>query len=104
MNRDRILIIEGDPSTGAALRSALGERGFDAVETPSAEGALALAPSFQPAVVLADVLLPGCDGPHLATRLAELRCDASVVDAIIVASSGHDTAVTPASLVRAASR
>ena len=79
MNRDRILIIEGDPSTGAALRSALGERGFDAVETPSAEGALALAPSFQPAVVLADVLLPGCDGPQLATRLAELRCEAAVV-------------------------
>lgn len=79
MRRDRILVIQSNPLDGAALRAALCERGLDAVEAPSAEGALALVPSFQPAAVLADGALPDCDGPALLSRLRELGSDASVV-------------------------
>ncbi len=79
MNRERILIIDGDPAAGAALRSALAELGFDAVEASSCEAALALLPSVQPAVVLADVALPGCEGSLLAARLHALQSDAGLV-------------------------
>ena len=79
MNRERILLIEADPAAGAALRAALAGLGFDAVEAASCEAALALLPSVQPAVLLADAALPGCQGPELAARLQLLRSDASLV-------------------------
>ncbi|MBK9518143.1 MAG: sigma-54-dependent Fis family transcriptional regulator [Anaeromyxobacter sp.] len=79
MNRERILVIETDPSAGAALRVALGDLGFDAVEASSCDGAMALVPSVLPAVILADTALPDCEGPLLATRLHALGCDAAVV-------------------------
>ena len=79
MQRDRILVIDGNPLDGAALRAALCEHGFDAVEAATAEGALAMVPSFAPAAVLADTSLPGCDGAALVARLRELGSDAAVV-------------------------
>jgi DNA-binding NtrC family response regulator len=79
MNRERILILEGDQGAGAALRAALVEHGLDAVEASSCEAGLALLASVQPAVVLADTGLPGCEGGALLARLHALRCDAAVV-------------------------
>ena len=52
MKRERVLIVDPNPLEGASLRSALCENGFDAVEASTADGALALVPSFQPAAVL----------------------------------------------------
>jgi two-component system, NtrC family, response regulator HydG len=79
MKRDRILIIDGNPLDGAALRAALCEGGFDAVEASTAEGALALVPSFQPAAVLVDGGLSDVDPVVMIARLRELRSDAAVV-------------------------
>ena len=79
MRRDRILVIDANPLDGAALRAALCESGFDAVEASTAEGGLSLVPSFSPAAVLADAALPGCDLVGLLSRLRELRSDAAVV-------------------------
>jgi two-component system NtrC family response regulator len=79
MKRDRVLIIDPNPLDGAALRSALCESGFDAVETASADHALALVPSFQPAAVLVDSGLPDVDPAAMVGRLRDLRCDAAVV-------------------------
>jgi two-component system, NtrC family, response regulator HydG len=79
MRRDRVLVIDGNPLEGAALRAALCERGLDAVEASTAEGALALVPSFAPGAVLADVSLPDCEASALLGRLRELGSDAAVV-------------------------
>jgi two-component system NtrC family response regulator len=79
MKRDRILIVDSNPLEGAALRAELCESGFDAVEASSADGALALVPSFQPAAVLVDGALPDVDGATVVARLRELRSDAAVV-------------------------
>ena len=62
MKRERVLIVDPNPLEGASLRSALCESGFDAVEASSADGALALVPSFQPAAVLVDAALPDVEG------------------------------------------
>ena len=79
VKRDRVLVIDGHPLDGAALRAALCEGGFDAVEAATAEGGLALVPSFAPAAVVADAALPGCDAATLVGRLRELGSDAAVV-------------------------
>ena len=79
MRRDRILIVDPNPLDGAALRAGLCESGFDAVESATADGALALVPSFQPAAVLVDAALPDVDPAAFVARLRELRSDAAVV-------------------------
>src|SRR5512138_2755366 len=79
MKRDRILIVDPNPLDGAALRAALCESGFDAVESATADGALALVPSFQPAAVLVDASLPDVDPAAFVGRLRDLRSDAAVV-------------------------
>jgi two-component system NtrC family response regulator len=92
MNRHRILVIDGNPLDAAALRAALCERGFDAVESSSAQSALSLVPSFAPGAILADAVLPGLDGAALVGRLKELRSDAAVV--VTAPLDGIDRAVT----------
>ena len=79
MKRERILIVDSNPLEGASLRAALCESGFDAVEASTADGALALVPSFQPAAVLVDAGLPDADGVAMVSRLRALRSDAAVV-------------------------
>jgi two-component system NtrC family response regulator len=91
MKRDRILIIDPNPLEGAALRAALCEYGFDAVEAASGEGALSLVPSFRPAAVLADAALPDLDAAPLVARLRGLRSDAAVV--VATAADRLDAAV-----------
>ncbi len=92
MKRERILIVDSNPLEGASLRAALCESGFDAVEASTAEGALALVPSFQPAAVLVDGALPDVDGAAMVSRLRALKSDAAVV--VSTAPDRVDAAVT----------
>ncbi len=92
MNRERILVIDGNPLEGASLRAALCERGFDAVEAASVESALALVPSFAPGAVLADAALPGWEGAAIVQRLRALSSDAAVV--VTIALDRLDVAVS----------
>ena len=73
MRRDRILIVDPNPLDGAALRAALCESGFDAVEATTADGAFGLVPSFQPAAVLVDAALPDLDPAGFVGRLRAMR-------------------------------
>ncbi len=91
MNRKRTLLIEGDPGAGAALCAALLGIGLDTVEAATCEAGLALVPSVQPAVVLADLALPGCEGPALLARLHALQSDAALV--VTTAGERLDAAV-----------
>jgi two-component system NtrC family response regulator len=92
MKRERILIVDSNPLEGASLRAALCESGFDAVEASTAEGALALVPSFQPAAVLVDGAMPDVDGAAMVSRLRALKSDAAVV--VSTAPDRLDAAVT----------
>jgi two-component system, NtrC family, response regulator HydG len=79
VKRDRILIVDASSTEGAALRAAACAAGFDAVETSSAQGALALVPSFQPAAVVLDAALPDANPSDVVARLRAAPCDAAVV-------------------------
>jgi len=79
MDRPRVLLIDGNPARGAALRAALCDRGFDAREVDSAEGAFGLVPTFVPGAVVAGADLPGLEGAAIVARLREARPEAAVV-------------------------
>jgi two-component system NtrC family response regulator len=79
MKHDRVLIVVPNPLEAASLRSALCEKGFDAVEASSPQAAVALVPSFLPSAVLVDASLPEIEPAALVARLRALRCDAAVV-------------------------
>ena len=89
MARERILVVDGDLRAGRVLRTALCERGFDAVASDSAEDALSLVPSYGPGALLVDATLPEASG--FAARLEEIGSDAAVV--VVVPRDRVDAAV-----------
>jgi two-component system NtrC family response regulator len=84
MKRERILILDPNPLEGASLRASLCEAGFDAVEVGSADAALSLVPSFQPAAVIVDAGHGDGDPAAFVSRLRERRSDAALVVAATV--------------------
>ncbi len=76
----RLLVVDDVPLFRAGLTSALKEAGFDVVgEAADAEGAVGLAESLQPDVVLLDVLMPGLSGLDVVEKITAVAPGASVV-------------------------
>ncbi len=77
----RALVVEDDPSVGAAVTDALGELGYTSVLTTSAREALAAlaggAGGF--AVVFSDVVMPGMSGIELGREIRKRHVDLPVV-------------------------
>jgi len=66
----RVLLVE-QPNGRDMLKWALEESGFEVDLANDGESALSIAAARAPAVVIADIILPGMDGWELAQRL---RC------------------------------
>jgi two-component system KDP operon response regulator KdpE len=64
-----VLVIEDDTSLRRALRTSLRARGFEIVESPSAEEGLVLVADDRPDVVLLDLGLPDLDGVEALRRM-----------------------------------
>jgi DNA-binding NtrC family response regulator len=79
MESTRVLIVETGPQAGASLRAQLRELGFDVAESGSADGALATAANFRPAVALHDVTAPGCEGASFVLKLRAVAPNVAVV-------------------------
>jgi DNA-binding response OmpR family regulator len=79
----RALIIEDDPSVGAAIQMILGREGFDAVHAPEAETGIQLFESSSFNLVIVDIFMPGMDG---LKTIAEFRNRAPTIP--ILAISG----------------
>lgn len=67
--RDLILLVDDDPANRVLLRRILERRGYEVLEAPDGEGALALARERSPDLILLDVQLPGLDGYEVCRRL-----------------------------------
>jgi putative two-component system response regulator len=65
----RILLVDDDPAMRAVLRASLEECDYEVIEAGSGDDALSLAHKCRPAVLVADVLMPGMDGFELCTRV-----------------------------------
>jgi DNA-binding response OmpR family regulator len=66
----RILVVDDESSIRLVCRLNLDSDGFQTLEAPDGETALALARAEQPDLILLDVMLPGIDGWRVAEELA----------------------------------
>jgi DNA-binding response OmpR family regulator len=58
----RVLIIEDDPSVGAAIQMMLGREGCDAVYAPDADAGMKAFESSRFDLVIVDIFMPGMNG------------------------------------------
>jgi CheY-like chemotaxis protein len=69
----RALVVEDDLDIQTLARITLSQVAFvDVAVCGSGADALALAPSFEPDVIILDVMMPGMDGPETLEALREL--------------------------------
>lgn len=69
MSSNSVLIVDDTPVNLKLVRVLLSRQGFDVRTASTAEEALEMAQSFRPALVLADIQLPGMDGLEMTRRL-----------------------------------
>jgi DNA-binding response OmpR family regulator len=79
----RVLIIEDDPSVGAAIQMMLGREGYDAVHAPDADTGMKVFESSRFNLVIVDIFMPGMNG---LKTIAEFRHRAP--DVPVLAISG----------------
>ena len=75
----RILVVDDDASIRETFEQHLGQSGFEVRSTGSAEEALPLLGTFEPALVITDLRLPGMDGIALLERVRARGDETEVV-------------------------
>ena len=77
----RVLIIEDDPSVGAAIQMVLDRGGFDTVHAPDADKGLQAFESSSFNLVIVDIFMPGMNG---LKTIAEFRNRAPAVPVLAI--------------------
>lgn len=98
MSGKRILIIDDEPEVGSFIREAAEEKGYEAVYAQTAEDFEKIVETFDPTLIMLDIVMPGHDGIELLRVLAEKACKAR----IIVMSGYSDTYLDNAKKIGAA--
>ena len=86
-NADRVLIVEDEENARLGYEALLRKWGYDVLGVSNAEEALARFREYKPAVLIADVELPGMDGLTLLARLGD---DLQIVPAIVITGKGSE--------------
>jgi len=74
-----ILIVDDDSRVTSALRRTLAYEGYQVSSTLDGEGALAIARTKSPDLVILDLMLPGIDGLEVCRRLRAVDDDITVL-------------------------
>ena len=90
---DRVLIVEDEENARLGYEALLRRWGFEVLGVASAEDALAKFSEFAPAVLIADVELPGMNGLDLLTRLGD---ELQHVPAIVITGKGSEERIVAA--------
>jgi CheY-like chemotaxis protein len=85
----RVLVVEDDPTTAAALAAFLRWHGHEVEVAGDGQAALESARACSPDVALLDIGLPGIDGHAVARELRQLKGEKRP---LLVATTGHATA------------
>lgn len=101
-NRGRILVVEDDPRTSAAVALYLRHAGYDVCEEADGNAALARATAWLPDLMILDLMLPGVDGIEVCRSLRRsgavpiimLTARAGEADTLRGLESGADDYVT----------
>jgi DNA-binding NtrC family response regulator len=83
----RILVVEDEENTRKGYEALLRKWGYEVLGVASAEEALAKFSEYRPAVVIADIRMPGIDGLELLRRLGNQLGD---VAAIVITGEGSE--------------
>jgi two-component system OmpR family response regulator len=75
----RALVVDDEESLGDLLRMALRYEGWDVQTAASGQDALALARTFNPDMIVLDIMLPDLDGLQVLQRLRASGSDAPVL-------------------------
>jgi two-component system OmpR family response regulator len=67
----RLLVVDDEPNILELLSASLRFAGFDVATAPDGQQALQLVESFQPDLVVLDVMMPGIDGFEVMRRMRE---------------------------------
>jgi len=102
VDRPKILIIDDDPSIRELLMAYLSNEGYRAYAAADGPAGLEALTSFEPDLVVLDIMLPGLDGVEVLTRLRRrsnvyvimLTAKSEEVDKIVGLSVGADDYVT----------
>lgn len=90
MNRQRILVIDGNLGLAELVRLILGNEGYDVTIARSGEEGYQQALHLRPDLILMDVVLPGMDGYTLCRQLRQKPATRSIP--ILILSSKTDIA------------
>jgi DNA-binding NtrC family response regulator len=90
-SKDKILIIDDQPSVRFGLRSLLEGEGYRVFEAATGEQALAVLTENAPQLILLDLRLPDVDGLELLPRIKAIDDDAPVI--ILTAHGTIETAI-----------
>ena len=82
MANELILIVEDNEKNRKLVRDVLQVKGYQTIESESAEEGIKLALAQSPALILMDIQLPGIDG---ITALKKLRADPKTQDIPVIA-------------------
>ncbi|HZR09846.1 MAG TPA: sigma-54 dependent transcriptional regulator [Myxococcales bacterium] len=77
--KERILVVDDEQNARNALRTLLGEEGYEIAEAADGEEALAKIAELDPAVVLTDMRMPKMDGITLIRKAREAGSEAAFV-------------------------
>jgi len=97
-----ILVVDDEPTILEFLRVGLSYEGYEVVTAHNGEEAIALVRSFQPVLVILDIMLPGMDGLEVCRRLRALSSAAVIMltakdeveDRVIGLETGADDYLT----------
>lgn len=91
-NPQRVLIAEDEPSIAISLEFLLKAAGYEVAIARDGPGALALAGTFRPELIVLDVMLPAMDGFEVCRRLRE-KPDTRDVRILMLTARGRETEV-----------
>ena len=87
MSQVRILVVDDEPAILDTVRAYLAAEGYMVQTASDGPGALKLAHTFQPNVIILDILLPGLDGLAVLQRLRQ----ESAVYVLLLTAKTHET-------------
>jgi DNA-binding response OmpR family regulator len=87
MSHVRILLVDDEPAIVETVRAYLEAEGYTVQTASDGPGALTLARSFHPDVIVLDLMLPGLDGLEVLRRLRQV----SAVYVLLLTAKTHET-------------
>ena len=87
MSQVKILVVDDEPAILDTVRAYLEAEGYTVQTASDGPGALKLARTFQPNLIVLDILLPGLDGIQVLQRLRQ----ESDVYVLLVTAKTHET-------------